>query len=169
MGLPIDLQPRAGPALVVGGGSVAARKVRALAEAGFAITVIAPVIAAEISALHLRRELRTFAPADIEREPWAAIFACTDQRAVNRTIGALARARRIPVVVCDAQDESTFFSPAVLRDGDLTVAVSTGGAAPGLARDLCARIGAALGDGWAATTERARAERARLRGKDRAE
>jgi siroheme synthase-like protein len=161
MGLLIDLRPAAGPALVVGGGAVAARKVRNLAEAEFAITVIAPVVADEIRSRPFVTVIeRAFEPGDLALGyGFSVVFVCTDDREVNRTVGRLARAAKIPVVVADAQEESTFFTPATLRDGDLAVAVSTGGASPALARQIRERIVSALGPGWAQILQTARTER----------
>ncbi len=161
MSLMIDLQPSAGPALVVGGGRVALRKIRNLAEGEFQVTVIAPEVLDRVAVQPfvtvIRRE---FVEADIDAvPPWALVFACTDVRAVNRRVGQLARERNIPVVVTDAQEESTFFTPATLRDGELLVAVSTGGASPGLAKTIRERIVAALGPGWGTVARLARQER----------
>ncbi len=156
----VELLPSAGPALVVGGGAVAARKVRNLCEGEFEVVVVAPevdqaislqpfvtVIAAPFQEEHLR--LRDF----------ALVFACTGNREVNAEVGRLARARHIPVVVADAQEESTFFTPAALRDGDLTLAVSTGGASPTLAREIRERIVTTLGPAWGRLVWLAREER----------
>lgn len=161
MSILVELRPEAGPALVLGGGRVAARKVRGLVDGGFAVTVVAPEIGEAIRALAgITLEERAFAEGDIDRDPrWALVYACTDRREVNRLAGALARPRGIPVLVADAQAESTFFSPATLRDGGLQVGVSTGGADPALARELRDRIGLGLGGGWANTVEEARRAR----------
>ena len=161
MSLMIDLQPAAGPALVVGGGAVALRKVRNLAEGEFLITVISPDVLDEIARQPFVSVVpREFLDADIEAEPaWSLVFACTNSRAVNRRVGELARMRSIPVVVTDRQAESTFFTPATIRDGDLAIAVSTGGASPGLAKTIRERIVAALGPGWGNVARLARQER----------
>lgn len=160
MGLLIDLQPAAGPALVIGGGAVAARKVRNLAEAEFEIVVIAPAVLDEIrQAPHLTVHEREFAEADITLRPFAAVFACTDSRPTNERAGELARRAGIPVVVADRAEESTFFTPATLRQGDLAVAVSTGGASPGLARMIREAIVSALGPRWPQFAYQAEAER----------
>ncbi len=161
MGLMIDMQPSAGRALVVGGGKVATRKVMSLAEAEFIVTVVAPEVSAEIRLAPwvtvVERELD---PADLKSEHrWALVMACTDSREVNREIGRLARLANLPVLVADAQDESTFFMPAVMRDGELAVAVSTGGASPTTARWIREQIAGALGPGWGKMVALARAER----------
>jgi precorrin-2 dehydrogenase/sirohydrochlorin ferrochelatase len=77
----------------------------------------------------------------------------------------LARSVRIPVVVADAQSESTFFTPATLRDGQLAIAISTGGASPTLARTIREKIAAALGPGWGQIVLVARGEREKRLGR----
>jgi siroheme synthase-like protein len=160
-GLIIEVLPGAGHALVVGGGTVAARKVRNLAASQFTVTVVAPTVVEEIRlAPHVTVFEREYRKGDLDLGVgFALVFACTDSREVNRAIGVAARARGIPVLVADRQAESTFFTPAVLRDGDLAVAVSTGGASPTLARVIRERIVAALGPGWSGVLRTARAER----------
>lgn len=162
----IELQPSAGPVLVVGGGAVALRRVRNLSDGGFRIAVIAPAILDEIRGLPgVTWFTRAFIDTDIPdgESRWALVLACTGEREVNRRIGEAARAHAIPVVVADSQDESTFFTPATLRDGGLQVAVSTGGADPALAKALRERVAAALGPGWSNVVEEARrARRSRL-------
>ena len=95
-------------------------------------------------------------------------FACTDSREVNRLVGVEARRQNIPVVVADRQDESTFFTPATMRDGDLAIAISTGGASPGLARLIRERVAAAVGPGWNQVVWAARQEREARLGRKRA-
>lgn len=164
MSILIELLPSAGPALVIGGGAIAARKVATLLEGGFTVTVIAPEIAPDIAAdprpsLHRR----PFADADLDAGPWALVLACTSSRQLNARIGGLARAHRIPVLVADSRDESTFATPAVHRDGDLVVAVSTTGADPALAARIRDQLARALGPGRAAEVAAARAARAARR------
>ena len=161
MSMMIELRADAGPALIVGGGAVALRKARNLAEGEFRFAVIAPEVRDELRNLAFASiEERPFEEQDIDAVPsWSLVFACTDDRAVNRRIGELARARNIPVVVTDAQEESTFFTPATIRDGDLAIAVSTGGASPKLAKFIRERIITSLGPGWATVVYLARHER----------
>ena len=161
MSMMIDLQPSAGPALVVGGGVVALRKVRNLAEGEFRVTVIAPEVLDEITVQPFVSVVRRpFEDADIAAAaPWSLVFACTGVRDVNRRIGELARAQNIPVVVADRQAESTFFTPATIRDGELAIAVSTGGASPRVAKLIRERIVSALGPGWGTVARLARQAR----------
>jgi precorrin-2 dehydrogenase / sirohydrochlorin ferrochelatase len=165
MGLMLEIQPSIGPALVVGGGTVAARKVSALVAAGFKVTVVAPDVEARIaSQAGVSVWRREFSPSDVVGHSVA--FACTGTRTVNRAVGIAAREAGLPVVVADSPEESTAFSPAVHRDGDLQVAVSTHGASPSLAVQVRDRIAEALGQGWDGRVDAARAAReARLAGK----
>lgn len=161
MGLMLELRPSLGPVLVVGGGSIGLRKARAAVDAGFEVTVVAPELEPEFATLKVRCLRRSVEERDVVGK--AVVFACTDDRETNRRVGEWARARGIPVVVADSAEESTAFSPAVHRDGDLLVAVSTNGAAPRLAQHVRDRIASALGTGWASRVERARRERQRGR------
>lgn len=158
MSILIELLPCFGRALVVGGGTIAERKIRGLVEGGFCVTVVAPQVAAGIPALpgvtvHARR----FSEADIAGH--TLVFACTDDRTVNRQVGEAARASGALVGVADRREESTFYTPAVHRDGDLAVAVSTGGSSPALARDIRDLVATALGRGWNERVAAARTER----------
>jgi siroheme synthase-like protein len=156
--LMIELRPEIGAALVVGGGAVAARKVNNLLEAGFDVTVISPQVEPGIKASQrCRWEQRAFAPGDTQA--YAIVLACTNDRAANASIGREARGAGKLVLVADSQDESTFFTPAMHRDGDLAVAISTGGASPTMAREIRDRVVESLGDGWADRVALARQER----------
>lgn len=159
MSLLIDLQPGAGTVLVVGGGTIATRKVRSLHAGGFDVVVIAPDVSAELVECGARIETRRFDEADVSGRRWSLILACTDSRELNRRVGELARAIGVPVLVADSQVESTFFSPAVYREGDLQLAVSTGGADPSLAKSIRERVVAALGTGWGERLAAARRSR----------
>lgn len=157
MSIMIEVHPAIGPALVVGGGAVAARKVATLIESGFQVTVIAPDIDDGIVEGEATVVIRAFAAGDTSG--FALVFACTDNRRVNREVGDEARAAGIPVLVADSQPESTFFSPAVHRNGDLVVGISTGGASPALAQAFRDRVAALFGPGSADEVAAARAAR----------
>ncbi|WP_375493403.1 uroporphyrinogen-III C-methyltransferase [uncultured Jatrophihabitans sp.] len=110
--------------LVVGGGAVATRRVRALLRAGADVRVVAPDVATEIAALELAITRRRFAPDDV-REAWL-VFACTDDPAVNAEVAAAARQRRTFCVRADDATGGTARTPAVARRDGLTVAVNAG-------------------------------------------
>ena len=128
--------------LVAGLGAVGRRKAAGLIAAGPAlIRMVDPAsphadekrLFSEASAagVKLSREERPFAPEDLDG--CALAFAATGDNAVNRNIAALCRERRIPCNVADEPDLSDFMAPAVWRQANIQVAVSTCGASPALA------------------------------------
>ncbi|MFN0094032.1 MAG: bifunctional precorrin-2 dehydrogenase/sirohydrochlorin ferrochelatase [Dehalococcoidia bacterium] len=160
MSVIVEILPSAGPALIVGGGAIALRKARNLAEGEFEITVVAPEVDPAVRQLPFVTVIEgPFSPDHLDLRRFALVLACTNDRAVNEDVGRLARARRLPVLVADAQEESTFFTPATIREGDLTIAVSTGGASPSLAREVRERIIASLGPSWGRIAGLVRQER----------
>lgn len=165
MSILIELLPSAGTVLIVGGGNVALRRAGQFVAAGFALEVIAPSLNPGFldlpGAVIARRE---FEDQDIPGR--ALVCACTDVREVNARVGKLARQLGIPVVVADRQEESTFFMPALHRDGDLLVGVGTSGASPRLAQDVRDRVAACIGGGWAARVAAARQVRRESLGRD---
>lgn len=136
---PVMLDISGKPVLVVGGGKVALRKVMRLLECGARVTVISPRLEPELERLADERRIDWIAePFDeslLDRidEP-VLIFGTTDRQDVNVRIHAGAVKRAIPCNIVDVPDLCTFTVPAVVARGDLTIAVSTGGSSPALAR-----------------------------------
>jgi len=129
-----DLSRRA--VLVVGGGAVAARKTAALLAAGAQVTVGAPTLAPALAELARTGRIAHHAG---EFEPhWLdyvwLVVAATDERALNARVAELAELRRVFVNVVDDAELSSFQVPAVVDRAPLVVAISSGGAAPMLAR-----------------------------------
>jgi precorrin-2 dehydrogenase / sirohydrochlorin ferrochelatase len=129
--------------VVVGGGSVAARKTRALVDAGADVLVIAPKISEEIKALPVKVAERAYRRGDLSAA-WLAL-AATDDPIVNRQVFTDGQDVRVWVNVADDPEACSFTLPAVMRQGPVTVAVSTSGYSPALARWLRERIAADLG------------------------
>jgi len=144
--LPIFLDLKGRPCLVVGGGEIALRKVVNLQRAGAAIRIVSPRLAEPLSRLAERQGIthlpRAFEDGDLEGVQ--LVVAATDERAVNRRIAALARERRIPVNVVDAPEECSFIMPSIIDRSPVIVAVSTGTASPVLARLLRTRLEALI-------------------------
>jgi uroporphyrin-III C-methyltransferase/precorrin-2 dehydrogenase/sirohydrochlorin ferrochelatase len=140
-GFPLLLDVTGRRIVVVGGGTVATRRVRALVEAGADAVVVAPQIAPEITDLGVETQLRAFADADLDGA-WLAV-ACTDDHDVNAAVAAAAEQRRIFCVRSDAAPGGTARTPAVLRRDGMTVAV-TGGDDPRRAVALRDAISLAL-------------------------
>ncbi len=157
LALIVDLSGR--PCLVVGGGPVAARKLRALAEAGALVTLVAPEAVAAVDAA----AAAPGATVTVERRPYrngeaagyALVVTATGDPRVDDLVVDDARASGVMVNRADGgppgsdgdgSREGTVRLPAVLRRGPVTVAVATGGASPALARWLRDRIAASLPD-----------------------
>ena len=140
--------------LVAGGGPVAWRKCRTFLDFGAAVVLAAPKLCPELAALlegeaatALIWRKETYCAALLTEELFAVV-AATDDRKVNRQIAADCRTRRLPVNVADAPELCSFFLPAVVRRGDLTLAVSTGGQSPGLAAKLCRELAERYDEGY---------------------
>jgi len=140
--LPIFLDVREQPCLVVGGGEVAARKCALLLRAGARVTVLAPELSAafddDLAAARIAHRAAGFRDQDLDGI--ALAIAATGDQAVNRAVAAAARARRIPVNVVDQPALCSFILPSIIERAPLIVAVSSGGASPVLARLLRARL-----------------------------
>ncbi|MFZ5493429.1 MAG: siroheme synthase CysG [Pseudomonadota bacterium] len=138
--LPIFLDVRGRPCLVVGGGPVAARKLALLLRAGARGVVVAPQVCDELRALGGTIELRErpFAPHDLDGMTLA--IAATDDAAINAEVAAQARVRGLPVNVVDTPALCSFVMPAVVDRSPVIAAVSSGGRAPVLTRLLRARL-----------------------------
>ncbi|MBN1609095.1 MAG: uroporphyrinogen-III C-methyltransferase [Polyangiaceae bacterium] len=140
--LPVTLRLESRQCLVVGGGDAAAHKVSLLIGAGAAVRVVATELCAELRLLlqtgRIGHEVRPFCPEDLVG--CALVIAATDDEALGRQVSQLARATGLPVNVVDHPELSSFVMPSVLDRSPLTVAISTGGASPMLARLLRARL-----------------------------
>lgn len=131
------------PGLIIGGGTVALRKVEKLLPYGPELTVVSPDFCPELEEMEgIFRIRREFSPQDVENR--AFVIAASDDRAVNRRAAELCRARGIPVNAVDDREACTFLFPALVRRGELSVGISTGGASPTAAIWLKERIGELL-------------------------
>ena len=132
--------------LIVGGGEVALRKISLLERTGARITVVAPDISPELlqraAAGRLSVNAREFIPGDLDGA--RLVIVATSRRAVNRWIANLSESRNIPVNVVDDREASRFIVPAIVDRDPVLVAISTGGAAPVLARRVRERLEALI-------------------------
>lgn len=126
------------PVVVVGAGAVAGRKVNDLVAAGARVRVVAPRACQPIQALaaegRIQFECRRFAAGDLDGAFLAV--AATDDEAVNARVAEDARVLGILINVVDRPALCTFTWPAMVRRGDLTLAVATQGRCPALARAI---------------------------------
>lgn len=129
--------------LVVGGGTVALRKVEKLLPYTPRLTVVAPAIRPELEGLPgviLHR--RPFLTEDVEGR--AFVIAAAGDRVVNAQVSHLCRERNIPVNVVDNKPESSFLFPCLIKRGSLSVGISTGGDSPSAAIYWKERFGALI-------------------------
>ena len=140
--LPIFLNVKEKPCLVVGGGDVAERKVEALMRCGAKVRLVAPhlneTLATRSAAGELTHRVGEFSEHDLD--DCHLVIAATDDGAVNRRVAETSRRRRIPVNVVDKPELCTFIVPSIIDRSPVVVAVSTGGASPVLARLIRARL-----------------------------
>jgi precorrin-2 dehydrogenase/sirohydrochlorin ferrochelatase len=151
--------------LVIGGGREAQRKVEGLLAAGGEVTVIAPALTED-----LRARLAAGEIAWLEREyrdgdlaGYEICMVATDDGAVNARVAAEGKRQRVWVNAADDTKHCDFILPAVIRRGAITVAASTGGASPALARRLREELEAYLTEEMPALAELLREVRAELR------
>lgn len=152
----VDLVDR--EVLLVGGGPVAAAKLRQLRAAGARVRVVSPLVLAEIAAtpdVDITR--RAFAPEDLDGV-WLVVAAATP--GVNREVAAAAEARRVFVNAVDDPDNATAYLSGVVRRDEVTIAISTSGDAPALTALVREALEAVLPRdlaGWVAVARRQRA------------
>jgi precorrin-2 dehydrogenase/sirohydrochlorin ferrochelatase len=135
---PIFLDLKAHPCVVIGGGVIAERKVEDLLKAQGNVTVISPTLTANLRAWATEGKLtiheRPYRPGDLQG--FSLVFAATDDEALHEQIAAEARQTGAFLNVVDRPALCSFIVPAVVSRGDLTLAISTGGASPALAKKI---------------------------------
>jgi precorrin-2 dehydrogenase/sirohydrochlorin ferrochelatase len=160
---PVALKLAGSRCIVVGGGVVALRKVHDLLGCGAVIHAIAPEWAAEFEDLEasgaVSRSTRHFEPGDLDGA--RLVVAATDDPEVQNLVAAEADLRGIPCNVVDVNHLCSFYVPAVLRRGALTIAIATDGKFPLLAVALRDRIASTLDERAGEALERLAEARAR--------
>jgi precorrin-2 dehydrogenase/sirohydrochlorin ferrochelatase len=152
---PLFLDIKGKRCVVLGGGSVALRKVVELLEHSASVSVISPSVCPELIALSDQQKIhiifRCFEPEDV-RDAFILI-AATDKNEVNELASREAKKQRVLVNVVDDAAESDFILPAVLSRGDLTFAISTSGKSPAFARRLRDYLAAQYGQEYSELTD----------------
>lgn len=135
---PVGLKIEGRRCLVVGGGRVAARKVRTLLDCGAVVEVISPELIEELRAMRAAGEIswleRAYQPGDLSGA--FLVIAATDDPEAQGKIFAEAEEKNILLNVADVPKRCNFILPATVRRGDLSISVSTAGKSPALARNL---------------------------------
>jgi len=124
--------------VVVGGGMVAQRKVTTLLRFGAKVTVVSPTVTQRLRRYAVRGTIRyvarRFRPTDL-RGAWL-VYAATDDERINERVSRTAQQQRIFTNVVDQPPLCSFIAPAIMKRGELVIAISTGGASPTVAKRL---------------------------------
>ncbi len=148
---PIFLSVSSKRCVVVGGGQVALRKVRVLLECGANVRVISPDVCFELSQLAESGEIevfnREYRTGDL-KGAFVAIVATNDST-TNLKVAKEAQRDAVLVNVVDDAENSNFIVPSYVRRGDVTLAISTAGRSPALARKIRTRLEKEFGDEYA--------------------
>jgi uroporphyrin-III C-methyltransferase/precorrin-2 dehydrogenase/sirohydrochlorin ferrochelatase len=135
-----DLKGR--PCLLVGGGAIATRKARLLAKAGAQLIVVAPYISDEMQAMVAASNgecfFRGYKTSDLD--VGVIIICATDNSDVNKQVSVEAQERKLPVNVVDSPDLCSIITPAIVDRSPLMIAITSGGDAPVLARQMRAKL-----------------------------
>ena len=151
--LPIFVNIKNKPCLIVGGGPVAARKADLFIKAGAIVTVIAPELKAEMKH-HLAHgkivwEIATFCADAMNHFPKPKyVISATDDESVNQAVYRYCQNHDIPVNVADQTEFCDFILPAIVDRSPMTIAISTGGRSPVLARLMKARLETMIPSGF---------------------
>jgi precorrin-2 dehydrogenase/sirohydrochlorin ferrochelatase len=148
-GYPVVLRLAGRPCLVVGGGAVAARRVRGLLTAGARVTVVAPRVEPSIE------ESATGGELEVDRRPYEPgeaggfflVLTATGRPEVDAMVVADAASAGALVAGADRDEDTSVQLPAVRRVDRVTIAVSTGGSTPALSRWLADRVAAVVPEG----------------------
>ena len=138
----LDIEKK--PCLVVGGGSVALRKVQVLLDFGAHVVVVAQTICDEIKAKATETFERSYEDNDLIGK--VLVVAATDDAAVNHDIAEAARKRNIPVNAVDQPEDCTFIFPSYIRKKNVVGAFSSAGNSPVLTQYLKKQIQDVLTD-----------------------
>ncbi len=148
--LPIFLDIRNKPVLVVGGGEVAARKISILLRANAQVRVVSPALCAALQNLRddgkIVHEPRVYQDGDLDGCLLA--IAATDDADTNRRVSEQAKARQLPVNVVDQPELCSFITPSIIDRSPVVAAVSTSGVSPVLARLIRSRLESLIPAGY---------------------
>lgn len=128
--------------LFVGGGNIATRKARLISKAGARIVVVSPYVTDEMQALvkesHGKCHFRKFEDTDLECA--MMVICATDDNEVNKKVSRLSQAQKLPVNVVDSPDLCSIITPAIVDRSPLMIAITSGGEAPVLARQIRSKL-----------------------------
>ncbi len=147
---PVYLDLNGRPCVVVGGGRVAERKVAALLKYGADVTVISPEVMPAIEILvdqdRVIVERRGYVRGDLTGA--FVVICATDSEEINRAVYSEAEEMGVLVNVVDVPPLCNFIVPSIVKRGGLQIAISTGGAAPAVAKRVRKRLQEEFGEEW---------------------
>ncbi|WP_394125463.1 NAD(P)-dependent oxidoreductase [Vibrio hepatarius] len=135
------------PVLVVGGGEVASRKVDSLVRAGASVTIVSPQVENYLSQLIDKGEcqwIQGFYSEELLETSYVQVWATTDNPSLNHQVHRDAKRKGILVNVVDDLPYCDFITPSMINRGRIQLAISSGGAAPVLIRNMREKIEAVL-------------------------
>lgn len=132
---------------VIGAGKVAERKVRRLLECGARVLVIGRVATPGLKTMADKGKITLKCRKANLRDLDGAhlVISATADRSINSAVSAYCRKKNIPVNVVDSPEECSFILPSIIRRGDLTISISTGGISPALAKKIRQNLEKAFG------------------------
>jgi precorrin-2 dehydrogenase/sirohydrochlorin ferrochelatase len=135
---PINLDIKKKKCLVIGGGEVALRKVKALLECQAKVTVVSPQLHPDILKLAKAKQIQVvkkkYQSEDLNKV--FLVIGATDDNRVNRQIATDAEKKHLLVNIVDVPDLCNFQVPASIRRGELMLTISTNGKSPALTKYL---------------------------------
>lgn len=124
--------------LIIGGGNVASRRAETLSRCGAKITVVSKKFINDFPDEAVKIE-KAFSPEDIN-EKFLFIIAATNDREINKLIHEISRRKKIPVNICDCQEECDFFFPSLINYGSIAASVCTAGENISLTKKLSDKL-----------------------------
>jgi uroporphyrin-III C-methyltransferase/precorrin-2 dehydrogenase/sirohydrochlorin ferrochelatase len=156
---PLSYKVKGQRIVIIGGGEEALNKARLTTKTTASVVIVSSNIEADFSGLPVTVIARAFVAADLDR---AALVFVADRGAEGEAAKAAARARHIPLNVVDVPEECDFYTPSIIDRAPLTIAISSEGDTPVLARLIRARIEATLSPQIGAVARLAGSMRARV-------
>lgn len=142
----IDLENK--PVLVVGGGAVACRKVRTLLDYGASVRIISPRIVPDLKEMidgeHCQWTPKEYSEEDIQDS--VLVFSCTEREEINARVAEDTKRNNRLINVVDDPDKCSFIVPSIMQRGGLSIAVSTAGSSPLVARQIRQELELLYGD-----------------------
>jgi precorrin-2 dehydrogenase/sirohydrochlorin ferrochelatase len=145
---PVFLDVRDKPVVVVGGGHVAHQKLGGLIDSGARVTLISPELSPEVQQFvddgkvtHISRGYQ-----DGDMDGHFLAFVATDDGEINKVVADEARSKRVWINAVDDVPNCDFIMPALVRQGELVLAISTSGESPAMARKVRENIEEFLGE-----------------------